>query len=78
MNGTGRRDFINELDNPISLFVLAGSAGRNLSSRVCIKGPISTLEANMTRMELEQLRDALNEALGQDAAVTNILDLAHA
>lgn len=57
------REFINEFDNPIAVLVRAGGKGRNVMSRVEMRGPHSTSTANMTRMELEQLRDAINEAL---------------
>lgn len=62
MNPTQRK-FVNEMGNVISILVRSGPAGRNVMCRTVMSGPNSTTSNNMTRMELEQLRDAINEAL---------------
>ena len=57
------RKFINEMGSEINILVRAGPAGRNVTCRTVLRGPSSLATSNMTRMELEQLRDAINEAL---------------
>lgn len=57
------RKFINEFGRPIALIAVAGTPGRNVMCRIEMRGPRSTVENNMTRIELEQLRDAIDEAL---------------
>lgn len=58
---TATREFVNEFGNDIAIFVMAGRAGKNISSRVAMRGPRSEFESNMTRMELEQLYAAIAE-----------------
>lgn len=55
------RKFINELGNAIEINVELGAPG--CLCRFGLHGPDSSIESYTTRMELEQLRDALNEAL---------------
>lgn len=54
---TSIREFTNEVGNPILIEV---STGVHLC-KFAVMGPDSSLEGYVTRMELEQLRDALNE-----------------
>ena len=63
MSNPATRRFKNEVGNMIAIMVRAGPSGRNVFCRVAIKGPSTSVQNNMTRMELEQLRDAIVEAL---------------
>lgn len=59
---TVSKRFINEFGNEIVLEVALGITPDRLC-RLTLLGPDSGIENYTTRMELEQLRDALNEAL---------------
>lgn len=59
------RKFINEFGNTIGIIVIAGRPGQDVSSRVGMRGPSSEIESNMTRQELENMRDAIIEALAE-------------
>jgi hypothetical protein len=63
-SGVAERKFLNEFDREISLFVMAGKPGQNVSSRITMIGRDSTAENNMTRMEMEQLHAVMTQALG--------------
>lgn len=56
------RHFTNEVGNPIEIEVATGDP--NCLCRMALIGPGSMIESYTTRMEMEQLRDALVEALG--------------
>lgn len=56
-----KREFINEVGNKIVVEVSIGDPGR--FCRFFLAGPTSCIESYTTRMELEQLRDGLVEAL---------------
>jgi hypothetical protein len=59
---TATRKFINEVGNEIEVYIALGAAPDRLC-RMTISGPHSEVDNYTTRMELEQLRDALNEAI---------------
>ncbi len=56
------RKFVNEVGNAIEIHVALGDGPSNLC-RLMMISPHSTMENYATRMELEQLRDAINEVL---------------
>lgn len=56
-----QREFVNEGGNKIHIVVALGKPG--CLCRMCIYGPHSEIESYTTRMELEQLRDAINEVM---------------
>lgn len=59
---TANRKFTNEVGNRIEIYVALG-ATPECFCRLAMYGPHSEIENYTTRMELEQLRDALTEAL---------------
>lgn len=58
--GVTSRTFTNEVGNKIEIYVALGAAPDKLC-RLTMTGPNSTTDNYTTRMELEQLRDALND-----------------
>ena len=58
---SARREFANEVGNHIEIEVVIGEPG--CLCRLSMFGPHTSVDNYTTRMELEQLRDAINEAL---------------
>ena len=60
------KQFVNEIGNQVVVNVSTGDPG--CLCRLSMEGPTSMVETYATRMELEQLRDALTEVLQNDRA----------
>jgi hypothetical protein len=67
---TASRTFKNEFGREIAIFVRAGQPGKNVFCRTIMVGHASTARNNMTRLELENLRDAIIEALSPEPPAT--------
>lgn len=65
MANPSKRDFVNELGRNIHVGVSVGEKATNKPYRcqIRMRGPLSETTNNVTRIELEQLRDAIIEAL---------------
>lgn len=60
------KQFVNEIGNQVVVNVSTGDPG--CLCRLSMEGPTSMVETYATRMELEQLRDALTEVLQNEYA----------
>jgi len=65
-HGVATRNLVNEFGHDIAIFVQAGPPGKNIFCRTTMRGQSSIAQNNMTRMELENLRDAIVDALSAD------------